>query len=249
MMKYSENQDLWRQLNATNIVPKMKSGGLFDPGRYIDIEDKKLHKFPAIDIESPWIYTNPNPDLYCMEYRAIFNGFGFIATPCLDCWKIVVQPNTFNQLMLLLELEEQIAQEHPKYWCKCGVEERPFVPRHYGGYFYTRSHDEGQERKQFVKQAVKEHISPKINVTLKRYCTEFELRLGPSNLYRQPEGAKELESEFWENVYIKSGAIKQPRYVREYVISKWMLFAWDRADATVMKYNNDQPLFEPSVIY
>lgn len=248
-MKYSDNSNLWYELNTFNLVPKMKNAGLFDPGRYIDVKDKKLHKFPAIDVNVPWIYTNPNPDLYCMEYKAMVKGFHFIPSPCIDCWKIVIAPNSFHQLMLLLELEEQIRKENPTYWCKCGTEERDFVPRSYGGYFYTRSHEEGQQRKEFVQKAVKEHIGEKVKVTLKRYCTEFELELGPSNQYVQPEGAKEFEAEFWENMHIQTGALRQPKMVRDYVISNWMLFAWGRGDMTVMRYNNNQPLFRPSVTY
>lgn len=246
---YSENTNLWADLVNNSNLSRMRDGGLLGVGRIIDPDSKKIRKNAAIDPDVPWIYVNPNPELFCMEFRAIFEGFGFICGPCLDCWKIVIAPNTFHQLIQLLDLEEEIIKEHPDYWCKCGIEKRNFVPRNYGGYFYTRSEKEGQDRKKFITELVHRRISPKVNVSLKRYCTEFELSLGPSDKYKRPDTCEQREKDIWKDIEIQVGAIRQPQFVRDHVIKQWMIFAWGRGDMTVMKYNNGQPLFRPSVTY
>lgn len=243
------NTNMYREVGAWNIVPRMEAGGLLGPGRYIDIDDKKLHKFPAIKTDPTWIYVNPNPKLYCMEYQAIVKGFGFIPSRCLECYKVVVMPRSFHELMQLYELEQVLVKENPKCWCKCGIEAREFVPRHYGGYFYNKGIEVGKSRYKTVRDAVSSAISPDVNVILKRYCTEFELSFGPSDQYVQPEGAQDIEKYFWENVEISTSSHTQPEFVRQNTIRRWMDFAWGRGDMTVKLYNNGEPLVRPSVTY
>lgn len=248
-MKYAHNPNLYQEISAWNLVPRLEAAGLLGAGRYVDVDDRKLHKFPAIDIDPNWIYVNPNPDLLCMEYQAIVKGFGFIPQKCLSCWKIVVMPRSFHELMLLYDLEMKMVEDNPRCWCKCGIEVREFVPRNYGGYFYTQGFESGKTRYKTVRREVDEHISPDVQVILKRYCTEFELRFGPSDRYKQPEGSKDIEKYFWENTDIQTGARTQPKFIREHTIGNWMVFAWGRGDKTVILYNNGEPLFPPSLTY
>jgi hypothetical protein len=177
------------------------------------------------------------------------DGFGFIPEMCLDCWKIVVSPRSFHELMQLYDLQKKMSEEDPECFCKCGVEPRKFVPRSYGGSFYARNEKDGQALCRQVRKKVSESLSPKVSVVLKRYCTEFELKYGRSDKYKRPERADEIEKYFWENVSAEKGAIKQPEFIIQNVIQDWMIFAWDRGDMTVMLYNNGEPLFPPSVTY
>jgi hypothetical protein len=226
-----------------------QAGMLGGPGRWIDTEDGKLHKAPAIDPTLPWIQVNVNPDLHCQMYLGMVNAYGFIPQKCLDCWKIVVAPRTFHELMQLLDLQESMVKENPNCWCKCGVEERDTVPRNFGGYFYTRSLEQGLVRKKTVREKVSEAISPEVPVILKRYCTEYELRFGPSDEYVRPKGADEIEKQFWENVQLTTESVPQPEFVRKNIIHQWMIFAHGRGDPTVKDYNMGQPLFPPYVTY
>lgn len=247
--EYAFNDSLYQQISFSNLIPKMEAGGLLGPGRWVEVDDKKLHKFPAIDIDPGWIYVNPNPDLFCMEYQAIVKGFGFIPKTCRNCYKVVVMPRSFHELMQLYELEVKMAEENPRCWCKCGIEQRQFVPRNYGGYFYTQGLEVGKSRWQTVKDAVSSAISPDVNVILKRYCTEFELRFGPSDKYQPPPYADSLEDELWANIDKVVGAQKQPKFIRDHAVHNWMDFAWGRGDMTVKLYNNNKPLVPPYVTY
>ena len=248
-MKYLNNPNLFSEISAWNMVPSMKSGGLFGQGRYIDVETQKLSKFPSIDPEPFWVYTNPQPDIPCMELKAISDGFNFVAKACYDCWKVVVAPRSFHELIQLYELQKRMVKEDPECYCKCGTEPRQFVPRDYGGYFYARNKPDADKLKEKVRKRVSESLSPDVPVDLKRGCTEFELKYGPSNKYKRPERADEIEKYFWENVNAEKGAKKQPEFIIQNVIQGWMLFAWDRGDMTVMLYNNGEPLFRPCKTY
>lgn len=245
----SGNCNLYQEVNYTNLIPRMIDGGAIGTGRMVDPKTLKVEKTTAIETDSPWIYVNPNPQLYCMDYQAMFKGFGFIPTPCLECWKIVVQPRNFHELMCLYDLQRDMVQKDKRCWCKCGIERRDFVPRNYGGYFYTRSKVAGLRRLKEVRDLVGSEISEDIPVILKRYCTEFELRFGPSDKYIQPEGAKEIEEYYWKNVNRLKTALVQPEFVRTNVIAGWLLFANGRGDQTAYLYNNSKPLFTPSITY
>ena len=248
-MEYLNNPNLYAEINAWNMIPKMEAGGLFGQGRYIDIDTKKLSKFPAIDANPAWVYTNPLPDVPCIELKAISDGFSFIAAECRNCWKIVVVPKSFHQLMQLLDLQKQMVKEDSKCYCKCGTEPRVFIPWNYGGYFYARNKEDAYELKDKVRERVSESLNPDVVVYIKRGCTEFELKYGPSDTYQRPEHADEIEKYFWENVNIEKGATKHPEFIIQNVIRGWMLFAWGRGDMTVKLYNNGEPLFPPCTTY
>lgn len=241
--------NLWSELNNDSFISRLESGGFLGPGRYIDIDDKKVHKIPAIDPNVPWIYTNPDPKRYCMEYQAMEKCFNFIPKHCYACWKVVAGPRSFHELMCVYELQKEMVKENERCWCKCGVEEREFVPRNYGAYWYLPSLEVGRERFKTVRKLVSEKISPDVSVVLKRGCTEFELKHGRSDKYKYlPEHAA-IEKKFWENIHLQSGAVRQPKSVRDHVKLRWMLFAWGRGDKTVMAYNKGLPLYQPSLTY
>jgi len=151
--------------------------------------------------------------------------------------------------MLLLDLEEEVIKENPNFWCKCGIEKRDFVPRNYGGYFYCNGLEVGRQRYKTVRKLIDDHISPDIKVILKRFCTEFEMMFGPSDQYKQPEGAKEIEASIWAATELDTVSFIQPQWVRNHVIQTWMMFAYGRGDKTVELYNNGKPFFPPYVTY
>jgi len=134
---WTQSKNLFKELRGTDIIPGMHNADMFGPGRWVDGKTGKWRKTVGIDIDTPWIYTNPHPHLFCMYYQQIFNAYGFIPKKCLDCYKVVVMPRTFHELMQLLYVQELLIEENKKCWCKCGIEIRDTVSRNYGGYFYT----------------------------------------------------------------------------------------------------------------
>ena len=246
-----------------DVVPLIKP--LLNRG-YIVRKDGKIS--PAIrskSVDAPWVYVRHKKDLpcsFCTE--VLFNTFKIFPRSCLNCWKVVVRPRTVKELILLLELEENYT-DRP---CKCGIEKRPYVPALYGGYFYNGSKKEGLECLKDVRSLVSKHISPDIDVTLKRYCTEFELKFGPTTqieetlvrgYYNDPENGKIPvmkigQMQIWEQIARKIFDIDedktyQPHWIRQHVIVEWFKWAWANGDMTVKEFFNGEPLYTPSETY
>lgn len=98
-------------------------------------EDGKLHPGPTMIIENtPWV--SKNLDFDCFKWNRAFHHImsrGRMAhTHCHTCFKVVVAPRNFLEL---IELDKW--QEESGLRCKCGIEVRDYVSRRYGGYFYS----------------------------------------------------------------------------------------------------------------
>lgn len=207
----------------------------------------------AFDPEKKWIYTNPRPyDSACSIYQMIVSYCNFIPTPCLNCWKVVVKPFSLFELMELYKFQKSFTKDYKKKdrFCKCGIEERQYVHYNYGGYFYCDSKEQGLERYEQVRKAV-DKINPNIPVILKRYCTEFELKLGPSDQYEWQPGTKALENAIFDAIDLNSIGmnVTQPDYLVAHNLRKWIEFAWGIGDHTVIMFNDNQPLYSPCVTY
>ncbi len=200
-----------------------------------------------------WIFVNPRvKDSACSVYQMIVDSCNFIPSPCLGCWKVVVKPSTLFELMALYEFQKKFTANYmgKDRFCKCGIEEREYVPYNYGGYFYCDSEEQGHERYEQVRRGV-DKINPSISVTLKRYCTEFELRLGPSDKYVWPDGAEALERRIFAVVDLDSIGpnVTQPQELVESNLGKWIEFAWGRGDHTAIMFNDNEMLYSPCVTY
>lgn len=243
----------YQDLQKKDVIGILKNC-LMQQGWYIDMDTGLLtcKGRASHDPERPWVYVNPDPERKCGVYTAIADNFGFIPQPCLDCWKVVVKPRTVKELMELYKLQMSFSKDHEgtDRFCKCGIEIRDYVPQNYGGYFYCNSQVQGLKRWQEVRDLV-DKINPKIPVTLKRYCTEFELRYGDSDKYEQAPGAEELQKEIfdvidWEEL---NDNPPQPDSLVNHILVRWIKHAWNIADMTCILFNGNQPLMPPSVTY
>jgi len=164
----------------------------------------------------------------------------------------VCVPKTLLDLMKVYQFQMEWTEGHigKDRFCKCGIESRPWVPRNYGAYFYTRSKEEGLARVVEIRKAMKD-IDVDAEVYLKRYCTEFELGLGPSDKYEWPEGTETLEKLILDSFDLNSieNSTLQPKFLKDHVIRKWIEFAWDRGDPTAAYFNDNEPLYPVSVKY
>lgn len=132
-------------------------------GWYWDTETGKLASGPrTIEDDLPWITQNLDFDCYLWN-RAFFHGVAqqkMVHTHCQTCFKVVVMPRNFLEL---LELEAW--QESTDLRCKCGIEIRDYVSRTYGGYFYSWEPGELalHERLEPGELAVHERLEPTAN--------------------------------------------------------------------------------------
>lgn len=233
-------------------------------GWFINPETKKIEMGPrSIDHNRPWIYTNPNPKMYCHFYMdGVFQHLKFVHSRCMNCWKIVVKMHTVVQLFKLYEWQKKWTNDCKKKdrFCKCGVEERPWVHYQYGGYFYNEGKEQGLMRHEQVYREMRNlfgNVSDipgswtdgKIEVILKRYCTEFEATLGPTDQYVRPPAADAMESHLDQCFNLSKMTPGQPPFVISHVQRRWLEFAWDRGDTTAAIFNGNKPFYRPVVTY
>jgi len=232
---------------------------LLDTGKYmINSKDGKIWRkaeFKAerdglitLDPDKKWIFTNNPHDRYCEWAHDISDLLHFIPTSCLSCWKVVVRPQKLTQLFDLYDLQLRMVEEDPKCYCKCGLEERPYIFGNYGCYFYNPSENAALDRLDEVREQVSK-IDPDISVFCKKYCTEFERKYGPSIYYRQPKVATYWEKLIAEKCHKIPFIWKQTDDIRKRIMREWIKFAWDRGDHDIYVYTDGQPLVPPVCTY
>jgi hypothetical protein len=213
---------------------------LFMQGWHISPDSGMITRKAAPGWDTPWIYVKSIDSKKCnIDHNIKYNIYGFIPPRCLQCWKVVVTPNTFDQLMRLYEVE--LGMDVP---CKCGIEVRDYTAKSYGGYFYNASFDEGRERYEQVKNAVKEHVGDDVHVLLKRGCTEFEFKSGiPAPMWHitpQAEEINDIVDLYVDDTPVHNG--RQTRYCKAHVFKRWMMWAHSRGDFSYLPWNGGERL-------
>lgn len=182
-----------------------------------------------------WLSVVPE-DRDCLRWLQVFFGYyGIIPEPCFGCYKIVVMPRNFDELMIIKKLQEEMG-----FPSKCGIEIREYVGRNYGAYWYAPlGKGLGAARRLLneVKQMLERHFGkegPK--VILKRACTEMERKYGDSNLWRQNEQSAEFYKLLESSYAIVESSQADSEYKRATTLNQWIKWAFERGDETYQKY-------------
>ena len=214
-------ENIFRHIVSTDIIDKLQPE--LEEKYYLDPETHRYKSKGRIELtETPWVHAKQDPSKDCKYYHFIFGKLGFIPKRCLKCWKVVVRPRTIKELWLLYHVQLRMDR-----YSKCGIEERPYVRGLYGGYFYNNSYEEGRQCQIEVKQAIKGYIGYDLPVILKRYCTEFEVKLKDSMKYQRPSYADEQEAWMYAKVENNEGkAFPQDQDIKLHTFNKWIQWAW-----------------------
>lgn len=170
----SEHSEYYRDLghNLAELLGHMIPNTLvIEPGT-----GRFVRSDSCLEFQGPWLYTVPEPRACFRCHTILFDTLSMMPVRCLQCWKVVVSPRTLTELFALARLQDEMGHSS-----KCGMEPRNYVNRLYGGYFYNDSLPEGLDCWEKVREAVTDTISPDVPVILKRGCTEFERKCGPSD--------------------------------------------------------------------
>jgi hypothetical protein len=211
----------------------------------------------GVEPDTPWIHNHSDSNKDCgLWHNVMFDLYGFIPTPCMECWKLVVSMDTVEQLFDMDEMQRELME-----FSKCGIEVRDYTPRLYGAYFYNSSVDEGQERYSQVISAMKDRpllaplLEPKDedgyprNILLKRACTEFERKFPKSNNWVATPEQVEMEQRIIDLFDRDFPLSQQLPNQKHHVYRKWIEFAACHGDRTYMKFNDEKPLFPAPVTY
>ncbi len=240
MYHTSSDQDILETL-----APLFMSKALYLRG------DGKIAQDIGRSWDSPWVFTNYHHELKCEFWNDIlYKRFKIIPMGCLSCYKIVVKPRTLEELFKLREIQVELG-----HYAKCGIEVRAYTFGNYGGYFYTRSLEEGRKRYAEVRAAVDAGISSDVKVYLKRGCTEYEFPVdkggkGPSDKWEPAPDQANFESYIADKFVHDSFLAMPPEYININIYRRWIRHAYDRGDETYALYvEDDRPLYEPPVLY
>ena len=220
--------------------------------------DGKVHTTMwGVEPDTPWIHNNSDPAKDCgLWHNIMFDLYGFIPTPCMECWKLVVVMDTVEQLFDMDEMQVELGE-----YSKCGIEVRDYTPRLYGAYFYNSSLDDGQERYHQVIHAIKNRpiLAPLLDdrdddgfpkkVFLKRSCTEFERKFPKSNNWVATAEQVEMEKKIIDLFDRSFPLSQQLPNQKPHVYRKWIEFAAAHGDKTYMKFTDGKPLFPAPVTY
>jgi len=218
---------------------------------YICPETHKIMVNQYSEWNTPWDFVNNDPKrvAWCRAGQDLAEMYQMVPPFCVSCWKVVVKPQKHSELIQLRDIQREMALEDPAVWCKCGIEQRPYVPGLYGGYFYTDSKEDGLNRLEQVRDVLWSKI-PDIPICLKRYCTEFEKSLGDSidTEKRNPKDAQDIQDFYLAHLKKTQVHPQQPRIIKLEVYQGWIDWGWkfgtdeDRKEIEDT-YNDEKPLY------
>lgn len=222
-----------------------QQGFIWDP------DDGKMRQKGQLSLmnNTPWCHARSSADKKCgLDHNIIYNNWRIITPRCLECWKVVVAPRTFHQLMQLEKLQLSMNVDS-----KCGIELRDYTPRHYGGYFYTGSIDKGRARWKEVRDAVEayEGLGPEVakTVILKRGCTEYEMSSGPSNFWSMNKEQEQMLENIESFVDVRQSLFEQSTQLKRNIRMKWIIWAHSHGDFSYVDYNGGKKLYPGYVSY
>ena len=164
------------------------------------------------------------------------------------CWKITANSKgKADGVYRQLTFKEVMKIEKLQLWMdtasKCGMDVRDYTPYIWGAYWYFSSKEEAQRSYNKIKGYLN-LINDEIEVLVKRSCTEFEMKLGPSSEWDNLDIVwKEKESVLDEWVYrVEQQPPPQHKLIKKNVRNRMMHWAHKHGDMTYKEFNRGNDL-------
>ena len=236
---------IYEEFSRVDLIRPVKHH--FDSGTFKFGYENTITLQKATSVHSPWKIHKQAPDRKCNLWHDIyFNKYNHMAKGCLDCWKIVVKPQTLKELVQISNLQKTL--DMPS---KCGIDRRDYTDCLYSGYWYcplSGGLEEARELYKTIKKEVRKQVHG-IDIFLKRGCTEMELRRGPSDTWKFSEGDQQyeqlLDSVLREECEISEG---QSELLKVHIFTEWVRWAFKNGDKTWKEFCS-VPLARPVVTY
>lgn len=222
-------------------------------GYRVRFGDGKLEPTTSMHHDSPWHHTCQSDELDCsmrmsIMWKVVFNGLDadWVPSECQECWKIVCRPPTLLGLFALEALQLRLG-----YSAKCGIEVRPWVCGNYGGYWYCKSKEEGRERYNELRKEIDEDpaLGPDVPLLLKRGCTEYELKHGPSDKWEVKPAQLHVEEIVKRLIHSGTNFSPQAKHLVTRVHRRWIEHAYSVGDETYKYFTNGEPISPAYVTY
>lgn len=161
---------------------------------------------------------------------------------CSACYKVKVVPKTLRQLVAAWEMARNVQCRS-----KWGTDlNNPYSQNIYAGYFYVSGIEAARALFNVIRRALDEHpkLGPEIPMVIKRGCSEYEAKLGPSDRYTFAPEMAELEA------YLKSRfRQRKADYQPSMIVAHWIETAFRIGDETYLDFTAGKRLRERTLAY
>jgi hypothetical protein len=256
----SENDDLYLSITVGGRTVGENLRRAIESGKVIRRDDGKLELSeakPGPDNEialDPYIRRTGDFGAPC----TFLNRFMFkhvyaeAAVPfgCKDCYKVKVVSNTMRQLMAVKGISESIPCT-----AKSGPEiDSSFNQHLYGSYFYNWGLAKARELYKVVRAKIDSHskLGPHIKMLIKRGCTNYERKCGPSDQYTFDSRLEEVErylSLKFVTLPPTADALLDKKTQDGMRVIRMMHAAYQVGDNTYEDFNGGRSLHPPVVTY
>ena len=210
------------------------------------------------------IFRRNKVDLNCERHFKIFNKFKAIPKYCFSCFKVQIEPKSVYELIKLFFIFDKVKLPNNNIK-KCMIEMRPDLPGTYKGFVYCSSLEEAKEVYNILLEILNSQIDEKINMTVKRGCSEFGLAYPEYKNIDKPKDQWMKYKEEWKakeealDVRLHKRVTSKER-VLEYslagitlndvlIIRNWIMYAKKIGDNSYKKiYENDGSISMPHQI-
>jgi hypothetical protein len=196
----------------------------------------------------PWIYAHVDFDctLWNRVFHEVVANLTQVHSYCHDCIKVVAKPKTLRQLVRIEEIQSDML-----FPGKCGIDRRENTQDIYGAFWYNRGFDEARMRYKLIRKQLDKAGMKSVKLIIKKACTEFENRLGPSNKWKRPNKVQmQLEEDMHERLrYNPTSPSMIPQIVKDRTHHLWVNWAFQHGDNTYLDFTDGVPIQEPLVTY
>jgi hypothetical protein len=229
---------LYTELKSADIIAPVVEK--FNVGDFTWDRDGKIVVRIYPTVENGFVFAKHPEDRAtgCFYWLHIFFGrYGVVSPECQGCWKIVAKPKTLAQLFALHNLQLKMGMPS-----KCGIEQRPYVSRLYGGYWYVplgASLEEAQAQHRLVRNRVRNEVGEDVEVILKKACTEMEQRYGDTGNWKFSQ-ENQLMYERLKKAYAMNEELSVDNELkRMHTMVMWIEWAANHNDPTYKSFATD----------
>ena|GEM_PF-1006618 len=166
---------------------------------------------------------------------------------CASCFKVKVAPRTVRELVALSD----VAQTLP-YTSKCGLDAKTtYTSGLYGGYFYLDGIADARAAYANIREAVDKHskLGTEVPVFIKRGCSIYEIKCGPSDQYRFASELGEIETALLARIDLPPRRSKPPMQQRMLTFAQWMETAYMSGDDSYLDFTAGKRWYPATVRY
>jgi hypothetical protein len=135
---------------------------------------------------------------------------------------------------------------------KSGAEaDMPTNPDRYGTYLYFRGLDQARRAYKSLRQTIdqQQRLGPRIEMKIKRGCSNYERKCGPSDQYKFDPHLELAEASLFRRFVRNPPTNSRQKELQSMWLLKMIATAYRIGDESYRDFTNDKPLLRPDLNY